>query len=129
MLRRTEAAWLGALVGGEGYLRYRRKKSKVTTKTKVYTYYYWRFQLEIEMAEEEWIKRAAELCEATYRAEPNGRYWQMVIGGSRAVRILKSIQPYLFGLKAKAADIILWIGPNLPGSIARPNLPVLKGRR
>jgi hypothetical protein len=80
------------------------------------------------MAEEEWVKRAAELCQATYRAEPNGKYWELVIAGSRAVSILRSIRPYLFGLKARVADIIFSLGPNLPGRLARPNLPALKRR-
>ena len=117
---------MGGLIGGEGYLRYRRSKSKVVTKSRVYTYHYWRAQIELEMAEEAWVKRTAELCEVNYRQEPNGRYWEVVVAGSRAIRVLRVIRPFLMGLKAKAADAMLRMGPNLPGNIPRPDLPGLK---
>lgn len=124
-MKSTDAAWLGGLLGGEGYFRYRRQKSTRNFARK-YTYYYWRLQLELEMGEEEWVKRVAELCEVTYRKIPNKPYWETVIAGAKALRILKSIRPHLFGLKAQAADIIIGLGANLPGEQPRPDLPVLK---
>ena len=127
MMEEIDAAWLGALVGGEGYLWYRRVKSKVTTKKKTYVYYYWSLYLEIEMGEEEWVKRAAELFGTSYRKKPDG-YWETIATGSRAFKIVARIEPYLLGFKARAAQIIARSGPSLPAREPRPLLPSLKGR-
>ncbi len=123
-----EAAWLGALLGGEGYFRYYKAKSAVTTSSKKYVYHYWRLRVELEMSEEGWVKEAARLCGVRYRRDSKGKYWLMEVEGSRAASVVKAIRPYLYGCKAAAADIILATGPNLPVKEKRPLLPSLKGK-
>ena len=120
---------MGALLGGEGYFRYRNAKSAVTTARAKYVYHYWRLRLELEMGEEEWVKQAARLCCASYRREKQKGYWHMEVEGYRAFEIVKVIRPHLYGLKAQAADIILSTGPTLPIWKLRPFLPSLKGKR
>lgn len=124
-MRKLEASWLGALVGGEGYLRYHKNKSRATTARWSRTYHYWGLRLEIEMAEEEWVRRAAEICGVNYHRLSKGT-WEMVASGYRALEIVKEIRPYLLGCKARAADMILSIGATLPGSSPRPKLPCVK---
>jgi hypothetical protein len=104
-LRPIEAAWLGALLGGEGYFRYRNAKSAVTTSSRKYVYHYWRFRIELGMGEEEWVREAARLCGVSYRRTKR-KYWVMTVEGSCAVAVVKAIRPYLYGCKAAAADIV-----------------------
>jgi len=125
----TEAPWLGALIGGEGYVRYRKAKSGIRTPKREYVYHYWRLRLELEMGEEDWVRRAAVLCRSSYRREKRKGYWHMEIEGAHAFEIVKTIRPFLYGFKAQAATVIMKAGPNLPVSIPRPFLPSIKGRK
>ena len=126
-MKATDCAWLGGLAGGEAGVRYKKVKSKVTVRKKTYVYYYWRLQMRIEMGEEDYVKRVAELCGVSYRKEPNGKYWEVVLRGGRALGILKLIRPYLFGLKREAVDIALRLGPSVSAKLSRPLLPSIRG--
>ena len=126
-MEKVDAAWLAALHGGEGYWRYRNSKSHPSGYAKVYRY--WRLVLDLEMAEVSWIKRAATLIDVGYRFNKRNRCWETTAEGYKAFGIVKTIQPYLYGLKAQAAAIIIEKGPTLPISAPRPDLPSLKGGR
>jgi hypothetical protein len=80
------------------------------------------------MAEEGWIKRAATLMEVGYWMSERNGCWETTAEGYKAFEIVKTIQPYLYGLKAVAAAIIMKAGPTLPISAPRPQLPSLKGK-
>ncbi len=125
-MENVDAAWLAALQGGEGYWRYRNSKSHPSGCEKIYRY--WRLALELEMAEEAWVKRAATLMEVSYRLNQRNECWEATVEGYKAFEIVKTIQPYLYGLKAVAAAIIMNTGPTLPISAPRPELPSLKGK-
>ncbi len=125
-VKEVDAAWLAALHGGEGYWRYRNSKSHLSGCAKIYRY--WRLVLDLEMAEEGWIKQAATLMEISYRLNRRNECYETTVEGYRAFEIVKAIQPYLFGLKAVAAAIIMSTGPTLPISAPRPELPSLKGK-
>ena len=122
-------AWLGGLTCAEAGLRYKKVKSKIVTAKKTYTYFYWRLQLRIEMGEEDYVRRFAELCGVTYRKEPHAEYWEAIVGGRKALELLKAMRPYLYGFKAQAADIALRLGSSIPGRLSRPILPSLKGKK
>lgn len=128
-LKQGDLAWLGGLTCAEAGLRYKKVKSKVATPKKTYTYFYWRLQLRVEMGEEAYVRRFAELCGVTYRKEPHAEYWEVVLGGRKALELLKAMRPYLYGFKAQGADIALRVGSSIPGRFSRPILPSLKGKR
>jgi hypothetical protein len=128
-VKQAELAWLGGLTCAEAGLRYKKVKSRITTPRKTYTYFYWRLQLRIEMGEESYVRRFAELCGVTYRKEPHVEYWEVVLGGRKALELLRAMRPYLWGLKAQGADIALRVGSSIPGMSSRPILPSLKGKK
>ena len=92
-------------------------------------YRYWRLALELEMKERSWIEQASTLMGVRYRSNKKKNSWETIVEGYRAFEIVKAIRPYLYGLKAVAADIILGTGPTLPISDPRPQLPSLKGKK